>query len=256
LGITLYYLIIYRFLFHGSNGPSLLKDIRAKELNFDELNYSNELKNLLKQMLTIDPNQRITAQQILKIDLIRISKSIPDINLIFPVQTRFRSRLTSTPCESLYFLHENSLSQGIFQYLSEIPISFFINEIAVKNLKRRGNFNILRFICSIQPFEMLQKKNPDLSFLFYFKTNFVSLETIFIQLNPINYPKHWKIEGSTNHSEEASEWHLLFEEYNQECQIEHQQFYLKIEDSKPYCSFKFSMIGNNSQNGISLFLEN
>jgi serine/threonine protein kinase len=87
----------------------LLGDIRTKELNFDDLNYSNELKNLLKQMLTIDSNQRITAEQILKTDLIRISKNLPDINLIFPVQTRFRSRLTPPLCESLFFLHENSL---------------------------------------------------------------------------------------------------------------------------------------------------
>jgi hypothetical protein len=123
----------------------------------------------------------------------------------------------------------------------------------MKFLKKYGNrkFYSFEIFCSVQPYEIFHKTSSNLSFEFCFKTKIVSLEGILIQLNSKNYLKQWTFEASA----ENQQWTLLFEAQNQQCESLHQRFYLKVQNSDPFCSFKLSILVTTSTKQSVLFVE-
>lgn len=64
LGVTLFCFVFGKLPFEADSLPILYQKIRTENLQFPETPISSELKNLIIQMLTKDPEQRISLSNI------------------------------------------------------------------------------------------------------------------------------------------------------------------------------------------------
>jgi hypothetical protein len=155
-------------------------------------------------MLVKDPHHRITISKILNDSFIIQLKSKPENIGEYPPPIPFTHSSLSTESEALHFTFNSDDAKGIFQYLSEIPLQTFINEILVKQM-HKGNFELFKFLCCSGPISLSSTKHES-SFQFSFKTKKVFVEEFFIQFNSSKFPLKWKLEASTEKSIETNAW--------------------------------------------------
>ena len=71
IGVILYELCTLKVPFRGTNLKDLVKNINLGKYNKINSSYSKELSDLLKLMLTVDPNKRKSAEQLLELDYVK-----------------------------------------------------------------------------------------------------------------------------------------------------------------------------------------
>lgn len=65
LGVILFYMVIGKLPFNGTNYPEITKTITSSQHNFPiEVNISDELKDLINKLLIKEPKQRIKVSEI------------------------------------------------------------------------------------------------------------------------------------------------------------------------------------------------
>jgi serine/threonine protein kinase len=129
LGCILYQMMTGTTLCKSSS----LEDLKQKMKNWNsyelkDIVYSDKMENLLTRMLDIDPDQRISAENILKRSFhYKVQKST-NINPEYPLFVTY-THPNSEVSESLYFPFQSDLNKGIFDFLSQLPISEFVSDV-------------------------------------------------------------------------------------------------------------------------------
>lgn len=174
----------------------------------------------------------------------------------YPLPMRFLILKSQKKVESLYFPTVENPTKGIFQYLANLTLCDFINEVLIKSMWK-NNYLMLKFLTSWSPISLIQESIfSNTSFQFSFKTKYVLVEMFFIEINSSKYPVHWKLEASQENSPETNKWQTLFEMNNQPCnQKGTNTYYFRVQNTDIFSSFRFTMIGKNSIKTKELYLE-
>lgn len=122
LGVTLYCFVFGKLPFEADSLPILYQQIRTENLQFSETpSISSELKNLIIQMLTKDPEQRISLSNIkkhpwmTKNDTIILPSESENCQLVEVSEEEIRDGVTSIPKLDTLILIKAMLKKHSFQ---------------------------------------------------------------------------------------------------------------------------------------------
>jgi serine/threonine protein kinase len=202
--------------FLANSIPALFLKLQTQEPSPIFGNYSQDLKNLLEQMLQKNPLYRISTKGILNSKLLVNFKNmksgknqiIPEIQQTIFMNQAFHPSV-SQPLYSLDFPYINEKSRGIFSFLFKLPISEFSKEVIRKTLKR-GNFALIKFLSSCSSLNFTSEQVP--FFQFSFKTKRVIASHLLFTLDSSNKEVCWKFESSPDNDAQTQNWICLCEE--------------------------------------------